>query len=169
LCADEDKAMPDRFAALPLSEPQERSLVTGVRHLLDLLAQLQTLLVGDPTPTAAHVIVDDLDEGVALAAQRLLQTAVAQVEVLSELVGATPSHQSRRGLLSAVASSAWATAEDLHPRQLRAYGAVDPAVSEALAPVVERLADTLLRVASLMNDSATVVDAHVPDAERTAR
>lgn len=59
---------------------------------------------------------------------------------------------------SALASSAWSTAEDLHPQKLRVYREVDPALGDALGPSVERLAQTLLRVAIVMSQPVTGAD-----------
>jgi hypothetical protein len=54
--------------------------------------------------------------------------------------------------LSAWSSSWWSTVLDARPAALRAYGDVDDEAAEALAPLVDRLADRLRHVAMLSED-----------------
>lgn len=154
--------MPNRDPLLPLTEPQQRLLSVGVRQLSDLIDRIDALLEPTQTPTSGHILDNDVDAAAAAAARRLLQDARAGLGELRGLVGATPDHQSRRGMLGALASSAWTIAEDLHPRRLRGYGAVDPRAAEQISPVVDQLAAALLGVASALNRPAPAVSSNGP-------
>lgn len=134
---------PDPPLAALLTEPQARALSVGLRHVARALDQLDQLL--DAAPQAgAHEIDFDIQGRTATALRTQLEQVRRDLGVLVALLEVTPQPQSARAVFAAQAASAWSTAEDLHPRKLRRYDAVDPRAKATLTPLVERLAQDLL-------------------------
>lgn len=80
--------------------------------------------------------------------ERVVQSAQeVAVLVLGEPVTVTARDPARS--LATWASAWWSTVLDCRPGALKAYGAVDAATAQALAPVVEDLADLLLHLKTL--------------------
>lgn len=89
-------------------------------------------------------------EGEAARAEleRVVQsTREAAAEVLGEPLTVTARDPARS--LATWASAWWSTVLDCRPSALRAYGDVDAATAEALAPVVDDLAGQLLQLKAL--------------------
>lgn len=134
---------PDRTLTTLLTEPQSRALSVGLRHISRSLDELNRLL--DAAPRAgAHEITFDIDAQAAAALRAQLAQIRRDLDALFVLLEIAPQPQSARAVFAAQAASAWSTAEDLHPRKLRRYGAVDPGAAAALTPLLERLAQDLL-------------------------
>lgn len=72
-------------------------------------------------------------------------------ERAAEHLGARPHPKPRnpRRRLAAWSSAWWATVIDSTPRALRRFGEVDPAMAETIGPMMEELADHLLRLKAL--------------------
>lgn len=88
---------------------------------------------------------------VRLALEHLLRDAETAADHLGiRLV--EPTRDPRRGL-STWSTGWWSAVLDCRPSALRAYGEVDGATADAVAPVVEALAERLLRVEVLAREA----------------
>ncbi len=77
----------------------------------------------------------------------------AAKEILDEPITVTAPDPARS--LATWASAWWSTVLDCRPGALKAYGDVDAAAAEALTPVVEELAERLLRLKARAEDPAS--------------
>lgn len=83
--------------------------------------------------------------------REILASLVEAGERAAVHLGAGPDPKPRdpRRRLAAWSSMWWSTVIDSTPRALRRFGEVDPATAEMLAPIMEELADHLLRLKAL--------------------
>lgn len=94
------------------------------------------------------------NEGAVLrdALSRLLREAEETADRLD--LRLTARNGDVRREMAAWSSSWWSTVLDARPSALRAYGDVDEQAAEVLAPLVDRLAERLHRVATLSEGAA---------------
>lgn len=133
---------------LPLTAGQARRLRAGVKTLRQALREIEALL--PPRQGRDFGLYTDFpDDAAAAAIRRQVETIAGMLERLVRQAGTGPAPESARRAIAAAAASAWATALDLHPAKFRQLGEVDPAVEEALAGPIERLAQAFLDLAVL--------------------
>mgnify|MGYP001225731669 CR=1 FL=1 len=125
-----------------------------MRRIWRILDELEDLL--RPSRHGWLTVVDaDVDPAVIPELEREIAACREDLHTLVELLHLRPEHRSTRSAFAALAATVWADAEDLHPKKLRRYGAVDPATALVLAPSLERLARALLRLASMAQEPAS--------------
>lgn len=131
-----------------LTEPQRRALITGVRRLERTLDLLESLLAPGEHTLRYTVYAQDIPAEQAADLRATLAEARAALARLATLIGVEPERFSTRMEFAAEAAEAWASFEDLHPRQLKRYGHVEPDAAAAVAPLIEQIAAILLRLAT---------------------
>jgi hypothetical protein len=150
-----------------LSEPQSRALSVGVRRLWGTLDQLDQLLTAPPGDDF-HEVDFDIAAADVHALRNEIEDVRCNLRRLAYWLRITPDRRSTRAMFAALASSAWTTAEDLHPNKLRGYGAMDPDTARVLAPLIEPIAAGLLGLAARTNHPRAESTAPPPSAdERT--
>jgi hypothetical protein len=119
-----------------LNENQRRRVLTHLRLLREDLEDVLRLPPLAPDTPAGREIGDIVGR---------LEAEIRQIR------GTFGLNESEKPLLrrhvAAIAEVWWARVEDLRARRLKSYGAVDPDLSAALDPHVERLEDLLLELA----------------------
>lgn len=142
------EAVSDRSAvsAFLLTDSQRRIIGSSLRVVEDQALACRRLLCRTET---GYRLVRYHDEYSAERARELLamlESLLATVYALAETAGVPPAHQSVRREFSAHLSCVWETLEDLRPRGLRGYGAVDPAAGSRLERLVDEATDEIRRM-----------------------
>jgi hypothetical protein len=131
-----------------LNPNQERSLAVTLRGLERALDQIELMLERDQQGVLYVVRTGLPPERVELL--RKLSTATREVIAsLAEQYHLAPQQMDGARVISAVLSSAWESLEDVHPKKLNRYGAVDPALMSELGPSIERLIELVLAMEGL--------------------
>lgn len=134
---------------MPLNANQRRSLSVTLRVVENALVTVEGLLRCPPTGALTRA-TDPVGPEVEPRLREALADLQADVLALAHLVNVAPGELPVRGRAAALLISAWEAVCDSHPSRLRAYGAVDEDVNQALAGPMARLADRLLEAHSLL-------------------
>lgn len=132
-----------------LNVHQRRALNSTLAHLERHLLSLEHLLhgeeqsilvrhTGQPSPAIRQQLL-------ALFAQ--LQQEISTLAAAQALPGV---EENIRATLMGTASVLWCDLEDIRPRTLTRYGAVDPTLEETIGPSIERLIQGALAIEALV-------------------
>lgn len=133
---------------MSLNQPQRNALATSMQQLERSLDEIERLL---DSPPAGISYTTEVNFGPATARQ-IRENCRALRRQIEDIMFAFELPQRRwngRQIIVAEMSVAWADLEDMRPSKLRRYGAVDPALSETLAPRLERLMELVLVIQDL--------------------
>jgi hypothetical protein len=131
-----------------LNQPQRNALATNLEQLERSLNEIERLLDSPPGGVTYTTEVDFSPITVEQLRARChdLRSQIAETAAAFDL----PCRRwNGRQLIVAEMSVAWVDLEDLRPPKLRRYGAVDPSLSETLAPRLERLSSLVLAIQDL--------------------
>jgi hypothetical protein len=132
-----------------LNSHQRRALNSTLAHLERQLLNLEHLLQAD-------------EQGILIRRTGQLSPAtrqqlVALFEQLRQEISALAATQvlpgteeNRRATLMGTMAVLWADLEDIRPRTLNRYGAVDPTLEETIGPPIERLIQGVLAIEALV-------------------
>jgi len=143
----EDAPVPRKRQGLNVH--QRRALNSTLAHLERRLLSLEYLLredeqgilirrTGQPSPASRQQLL-------ALFAQ--LRQEISTLAVEQALPG---TEENIRATLMGTASVLWCDLEDIRPRTLTRYGAVDPTLEETIGPPIERLIQGVLAIEALV-------------------
>ena len=123
---------------MSLSQPQQTAISTTLLHLEQSLEGIERLLAGS---TAGIMYATELNVGPATIDQILAncRDIRAQIMVLARTFGLPRQQRFLRQIIMGELSSAWVNLEEVRPRKLKRYGAVDPALMDTLEPPLARL------------------------------
>jgi hypothetical protein len=132
---------------MSLNEHQKRHVGVTLRLLDKEIAQMERLVQSEEEGVLFWR-VGDFDEG---ERERLRTLAAAMREVLrglKERFDLPVEEESTRQTLMAHFSHLWGDLEEVRPKELGGYGAVDPALNETLEPDV----DLLIRLVGMIRN-----------------
>jgi hypothetical protein len=153
-----------------LNESQRRSIsitLAGVeRHLL----QLKQALDSSPTDGVLARHSEPLPHEKKRVADGLIAEIQARIQSLGDRLDLSPQHEPRLRTALATLVLAGVTVEEIKPRSLRGYGAVDPATAAFLETELPQLQSLLGQLTDLL-DATGFVDRghskHEPSSPRT--
>jgi hypothetical protein len=118
------------------------------------LPNLGQRLTDELPPTALLDFQNDLSSREPALVKGELAEVLQLIANTSRWLGLTVGRESLRQMLVGHSSVTWAELQDAKTSRLRAYGETDQRLKEGLDPVIDRIADTLLRVCRALGDAA---------------
>ncbi len=142
--------MPDPLVSEWLNDHQLQSVVIALRVFEERLREADAALRGKESDGILVVPVIHLGQDeVELARSRIAQ-ALDEIAVMARDLSLEPKPDDVKATIRGMMSASWVDLMDVRSVALRRYGGVDPRVELGLDPVVERLAQLALSIASLM-------------------
>jgi len=141
-----------------LNAAQRTALVVTLSQFERSLRQAAVWLDGDETQGVMHratLALPPVQQKAALAAIHRAFELIAQ---LAERFGLEPTHEPLAGRISADMTVSWANLVDARSAKLKRYGAVDPALGEALDPDLDRLSRLALMISAIVSGIQEVRD-----------
>jgi hypothetical protein len=132
-----------------LNSHQRRALNSTLAHLERRLLSLEHQIQGEEP----GILIRRTGQ-LSPATQQQLLTLFAQLRQEISTLAATQAlpgtEEDLRATLLGTASVLWCDLEDIRPRTLTRYGAVDPTLEESIGPPIERLIQGVLAIEALV-------------------
>ena len=133
-----------------LNESQRRHYEVLFARLERTLVHLEVAARGDDAHTVLTVVEADLPSRFAQESAAVIGEAKQQLAALAESLSLRPRTESRRRVCRALLTSELNGLTDATSNRLRGFGEVDASLAEHLDPEIERLRETVSRLADLL-------------------
>lgn len=137
-----------------LTESQRRHLRVLLGQIEAVVAEVVRLAEQAPAERALLIELADLPLGLGARVQAEVESVRQGIAMLAARFGLEPERRSRARRAQALLGVAAVDAENAGSRALKAYGPVDPALSEALDPMLGEIGRALRAMASALVDEA---------------
>ena len=134
-----------------LNEAQHRHLSIVLQIAEERLLNLQRQLSGNAPAAKLLDIANDLTETERVVVVEKISELLRLITGLSDRFSLTARSGSLRHGLDATLSITWADLQNVKERALRSYGETDPRLGEHLDPLVDSIADGLLKICRVMD------------------
>jgi len=145
---------------LLLSEPQRRSITVTLANIERGLLQLRDELRRSPTEGALARHCEPLPREQAPLIDALISKIQRKLQSLGDRLKLEPQEEPQLRTILAMLVLANVNIEEIKPRYLRGYGAVDPATAEFLNAELPELQSLVLELANLLDKNGFVGRKH---------
>jgi hypothetical protein len=133
---------------MSLNQAQRIAVSTTMLHLERSLDEIERLLAG-PTNGVTYTTEVNLAPATAQQLQAVCADIRSEIAAMVERFELPPHRWYGRQVIMAEMTSTWTNLEEIRPERLRRFGAVDPTLTETLAPRLERLIQLIRDVQNL--------------------
>ena len=137
-----------------LTESQRRHLRVLLGQIEAVVAEVVRLTEQEPAERALLIDLADLPLDLGARVQAEVESVRQGIAMLAARFALEPERRSRARRAQALLGVAAVDAENAGSRALKAYGPVDPALSEVLDPMLEEIGRALRAIASALVDEA---------------
>lgn len=133
---------------MSLNQAQRTAVSTTLLHLERALDEIERLLDG-PSSGVTYTTEVNLAPTTAQQIRRVCGDIRSEIAAMAERFELPPHRWYGRQVIVGEMTSTWTNLEEIRPERLRRFGAVDPTLTETLAPGLERLIQLVWAVQNL--------------------
>jgi hypothetical protein len=137
-----------RITKMSLNQPQRNALAANLEQLERSLDEFERLL-DSPPAGVTYVIEVDFAPATVQQIHEKCRDLRGQIAEIAAAFDVPRRRVNVRRVIAADLTLAWVNLQDLRPSRLGGYGAVDPSLTETLAPRLERLGDLAVAIRDL--------------------